>query len=66
MTSQLDQAQTFEERDREAAVCRVRHSPAVHSDWLVCANCEDDIPAGRRAALPGTRLCISCAMENER
>ena len=25
-----------------------------------CVDCGDDIPAARRAALPGTRTCVSC------
>ena len=25
-----------------------------------CVDCGEDIPAARRAALPGTRTCVSC------
>lgn len=31
-----------------------------------CQNCEEVIPAARRKAIPGVRLCISCQSELEK
>lgn len=27
---------------------------------LICAECEDEIPAARRSAMPGCRYCVTC------
>jgi len=67
MTSQLDQAQEFEERDRQTALARVhKRLSVVHSDWLICVDCGEDIPKARREAVPGTKFCIECANFRER
>lgn len=66
MTSQLDQAQKFEERDRQAAIARVRSLPAVPSNWLICADCGDEISPPRKKAMPSTKFCVNCAEERER
>lgn len=31
-----------------------------------CEWCEAEIPAGRRAAMPGCTLCVSCQQQKER
>ena len=31
-----------------------------------CEECEDPIPAARREAMPGVRLCITCQSEKEK
>ena len=31
-----------------------------------CENCEEPIPAARRKAIPGVRLCVSCQSELEK
>jgi len=33
---------------------------------LQCEECDADIPEGRRAALPGVRLCVACQSERDR
>ncbi len=30
-----------------------------------CAECEEEIPEGRRLALPGVQLCVACQKEKE-
>jgi phage/conjugal plasmid C-4 type zinc finger TraR family protein len=35
------------------------HIPAGESDPF-CVECGEEIPAGRRRALPGVRTCIAC------
>ena len=30
-----------------------------------CAECEEEIPAARREALPGVKLCIDCQQERD-
>ncbi|MDF1853940.1 DksA/TraR family C4-type zinc finger protein [Pseudooceanicola sp.] len=30
-----------------------------------CAECEEEIPSARRAALPGVKLCIDCQLERD-
>ncbi|HXC57918.1 MAG TPA: DksA/TraR family C4-type zinc finger protein [Steroidobacteraceae bacterium] len=35
------------------------HLPAGES-LAQCADCGNDIPEGRRTALPGVRLCVAC------
>jgi len=31
-----------------------------------CEECEEKIPAARRKAIPGVRLCVSCQLESEK
>jgi phage/conjugal plasmid C-4 type zinc finger TraR family protein len=31
-----------------------------------CAQCEEPIPAARRKAIPGVRLCVECQMQLEK
>ena len=33
---------------------------------LQCEECGDEIPEGRREALPGVRLCVECQSERDR
>jgi len=67
MSSQFDQAQVFEERDRQTALARVcKKVSVVHDHWLICVDCEEDIPKARREAVPGTTMCIDCANSREK
>lgn len=49
----------------EDAVAQVRRQLPVGDSLLVCAECDADIPAARREAIPGVRLCISCQSVRE-
>ncbi|QOW20558.1 DksA/TraR family C4-type zinc finger protein [Lysobacter ciconiae] len=44
----------------EDAVKRARSRLASGPGLLHCEHCEEPIPAARRAAVPGVRLCVSC------
>ena len=59
--------------------CRIRSTRAVEDavelarsrlprgeSLLQCEECGAEIPAGRREALPGVRLCVGCQSERDR
>ena len=49
------------------AVARARGSLTAGTASLShCAECGDDIPEGRRKAVPGVRLCVSCQQTQDR
>ena len=50
----------------EDAVKRARSRLPVGESLLECEECGADIPEGRRAALPGVRLCVQCQSERDR
>jgi len=68
----FEQAEARVEAEREAAIRRVQDAarglagpdPAGGGP-LVC-DCGEEIGTARRAAVPGTRLCIGCATFFER
>lgn len=39
--------------------------PPVGESLTHCAECEEEIPEARRAALPGVKLCIECVRERD-
>ena len=47
----------------EDSVKRVRSRLPAGESLTHCAECGDAIPAARREAVPGVRLCISCQSE---
>ncbi|WP_431281644.1 TraR/DksA C4-type zinc finger protein [Humitalea sp. 24SJ18S-53] len=53
--------------DRDAAIAR-RRRPATGEAAEACELCDAQIPAARRLAVPGVRLCVACQgrMENVR
>ncbi|HEG2198201.1 TraR/DksA family transcriptional regulator [Enterobacter kobei] len=60
MTAEIiDQASALEEMMREQAIAahRIDHN-AVSAEH--CAECGEDIPAARRAAVPGCQTCAEC------
>lgn len=59
MTEIIDQASALEEQMREQAIAahRLNHN-AVSAEH--CAECGEDIPAPRRAAVPGCQTCADC------
>lgn len=65
MTSEIiDQASELEEMMREQAIAAHRiDRNAVSAEH--CAECGEDIPEPRRAAVPGCSTCASCQEEIE-
>jgi len=62
----VDQAQEREEAQRDAALASFRHKPIAAPSSGVCLDCGDEIPPGRRQALPHARRCIDCQELRER
>ncbi|WP_082542565.1 MULTISPECIES: TraR/DksA C4-type zinc finger protein [unclassified Mesorhizobium] len=66
----LDLADRRAEEERVAGIARIQaairgqHSTSGQSP-MIC-DCGEPIAAARRAAVPGTRLCIDCATFEER
>lgn len=50
----------------EDAVSRARDQLPQGQSLKNCAECAARIPAARRAAVPGVRLCIACQAERDR
>ena len=50
----------------EDAVERARSRLPRGESLLQCEECDAEIPEGRRAALPGVRLCVECQSERDR
>ena len=49
----------------EDAVERTRRRLPRGESRLECEECGAEIPAGRRDALPGVRLCVACQSERD-
>jgi phage/conjugal plasmid C-4 type zinc finger TraR family protein len=47
----------------EDAISRARDQLPRGESLTHCAECGDEIPAQRREAVPGVRLCVSCQSE---
>lgn len=48
----------------ELARMKARAQP-VGESLAECAECGEEIPRARRAALPGVKLCVDCASERD-
>lgn len=48
----------------ELARLKARRAP-VGESLSHCAECDEPIPAARREALPGVKLCIECVQERD-
>jgi len=48
------------------AVLAARASMPTGESDLFCAICGDDIPVGRRRAVPGVRTCVTCQSGRDR
>ena len=71
MADDIDRATTHAEEALDRAILAARGviSPSIalgHPSAYECCRCGDDIPEARRVALPGVRLCVSCAERAER
>lgn len=48
-------------------LARMQARPRPVGDSLAeCAECGDDIPPARQAAIPGVKLCVSCQQDRDR
>jgi phage/conjugal plasmid C-4 type zinc finger TraR family protein len=47
------------------AIARAKSQLAPGAALTHCMECGDAIPEGRRAALPGVRLCVRCQEEHD-
>lgn len=68
MSDDVDRAQAREEEFRQDALAeRARRTqPAAGDSALCCVQCGQEIPDGRRQAVPGVQLCIECQRDEER
>lgn len=48
------------------AVARARSGLPSGSSLSHCAECDAEIPEGRRQAIPGVRLCVDCQQAHDR
>jgi phage/conjugal plasmid C-4 type zinc finger TraR family protein len=48
------------------AIERAKHNLPAGPGLAHCAQCGEEIPAARRAALPGVRLCLACQQVADR
>lgn len=65
MTDLFDRAQALEQRQRDEALAR-RAVPSRGASLSHCADCGDDIPERRRAAVPGCTRCMLCQEDYEK
>jgi len=49
----------------ESAVERARSRIPVGESLTHCEDCEEEIPAARRQAVPGVRCCVKCQAERD-
>lgn len=61
-----DRAQELEQRDRDAALARMRAGQKAGAGRIDCAECGTEIEPKRREVLEGTEVCAFCAGERER
>lgn len=50
----------------QEAIARARRRAPVGESLSHCAECDEPIPAARRAAIPGVKLCIDCQQGRDR
>jgi phage/conjugal plasmid C-4 type zinc finger TraR family protein len=48
------------------AVARARRALAPGPSLSHCAECGEEIPEGRRQAVPGVRFCVDCQQAHDR
>ena len=48
------------------AIARARNGLASGPSLSQCAECDAEIPEGRRQAIPGVRLCLDCQEAQDR
>lgn len=66
MPDLFDLASERETLERELLIDATRARNPSGESLHNCGDCGDEIPAGRRRALPGVRTCIYCQQDRER
>lgn len=57
--NQYEQAEKLQQAQIEAGISRIQRYEG--ESLSECAECGDEIPEGRRVAVPGVQHCVSCA-----
>lgn len=57
--NQYEQAEKLQQAQIEAGISRIQRYEG--ESLSECAECGDEIPEGRRAAVPGVQNCVACA-----
>lgn len=60
MADKADIAGDYIEKSIEVALANIRNQPRTTSNDPDCEECGVEIPARRRAALPGCSTCVDC------
>lgn len=69
MSDEADQAQTYEQRDRDHGLARALAPPSEpprRSSAGTCETCRDPIEPERLAVQPAARRCFCCQESRER
>ncbi|MCX8507178.1 MAG: TraR/DksA C4-type zinc finger protein [Alphaproteobacteria bacterium] len=69
MSDYVDDAADISEAERASLLSahnRQQWRALLRPDSPNCANCGDEIPALRRRAVPGARLCVDCQNRTEK
>ena len=69
MSDEADQAQTYEQRDRDCSLARALAGPKEpprRADIGICEACGDAIEPERLAVQPTARRCLCCQESRER
>lgn len=57
--NQYEQAEKLQQAQIEAGISRIQRYEG--ESLSECAECGDEIPEGRRVAVPGVQHCLACA-----
>ena len=66
MADDADLAQARAELEEQLLLAAFRAAAPARQTGRACVACGDEIPAPRRAAMPGCRLCLCCQNQQER
>ncbi len=58
---QVDHAQQLEQEHLQRALSTLKGSSSKRPSATKCIDCNDQIPDGRRQAIPGVQKCVNCA-----
>lgn len=60
MADFADRAQLAAEQHLRASLAAVDRNGSGAGEVLFCVECDEEIPEGRRKAMPGVALCVHC------
>lgn len=66
MADFIDESQALEELSLSISLSKIQRIDPNAVSAEECDDCGNEIPAPRRAAMPGCRLCIDCKDHAER